>query len=219
LPNEVSFMNYTVATGSGSCVLLAGPPYSLSCDLNDLAANQSVVVVIDVLVDPLVPDGTVITNQASVTTSAFDPDLTNNTTTEDTTVNAEVDLSLTKDASFLTNNPAPRILYTLTIHNAGPSAAQDVVLVDSLPLDSQKIVYVMDSGNGACVYDPVSHTVTCNFGMMDVGDVIVLEIIVDARGSVDRITNIATVSSTTTDSDPTNNTAVKEIRVKGGPGT
>jgi len=219
LPNEVSFMNYTVATGSGSCVLLAGPPYSLSCDLNDLAANQSVVVVIDVLVDPLVPDGTVITNQASVTTSAFDPDLTNNTTTEDTTVNAEVDLSLTKDASFLTNNPAPRILYTLTIHNAGPSAAQDVVLVDSLPLDSQKIVYVMDSGNGACVYDPVSHTVTCNFGMMDVGDVIVLDIIVDARGSVDRITNIATVSSTTTDSDPTNNTAVKEIRVKGGPGT
>jgi len=29
----------------------------------------------------------------------------------------------------------------------------NVVVVDSLPLDPKKIVYVVDSGNGACTYD------------------------------------------------------------------
>jgi uncharacterized repeat protein (TIGR01451 family) len=171
-----------------------------------------------VLVDPAVPDNTTITNTASASSATPDPDGSNNTDSEDTLVRAETDLAITKDANFLTDNPAPRIVYTLAVANTGPSDAQQVLVIDELPLTPQKIVYVMDSGNGACAYDEGSHDVTCNFGPLAAGESVSVDIIVDARGSVDRITNVATVSSSTTDPILSNNTALKEIRVKGGPG-
>ena len=59
---------------------------------------------------------------------------------------------------------------------------------------------------------------TCDFGTLPAGGSVTVDIIVDARGSVRRITNVATVSTSTTDPDSSNNTASKEIRVKGGPG-
>jgi uncharacterized repeat protein (TIGR01451 family) len=219
LPTEVTYVGYDVSGGSGTCVLAAGPPISVDCELGDLLPGQSITVGIDTIVDPSVPNGTVILNQVMVSSATPDPDMSNNTDTEETRVWAEADLAAGKDASFLTENPAPRILYTLTVVNGGPSDAQDVVLVDTLPLDPQKIVYVMDSGNGACLYEETSHTVTCQLGTVAAGETVTIEIIVDARGSVGRITNVADVSSTTADADMSNNHVEKEIRVKGGPGT
>jgi uncharacterized repeat protein (TIGR01451 family) len=218
LPDEVSFVGYTISNGSGTCVPLAGPPSMVECDLDDLNPGESVTVFIDVLVDLAVPNGTIITNTATVSSVTPDPDGSNNTDIDDTLVLAEADLSITKDASFLTGNPSRRIAFTLVVANTGPSDAQQVLVIDELPLTPQKIVYVMDSGNGACAYDAGTHDVTCNFGTLAAGESVSVDIIVDARGSVRRITNVATVSSSTTDPNPSNNTAIKEVRIKGGPG-
>jgi uncharacterized repeat protein (TIGR01451 family) len=218
LPDEVSYMGYTISNGSGTCVRLYGPFNTVECDLNDLDPGAFVTVFIEVLVDASVPDGTTITNLAAVSSVTPDPDASNNSATEETTVLAEADLSITKGANFLTDNPSRRIAYTVEIVNSGPSYALEVVMVDSLPLTPQKIVYIMDSGNGACAYDESSHEVTCSFGTLADGESATVDIIVDARGSVDRITNVAVVSSSTVDPDTANNTAIKEIRVKGGPG-
>ena len=217
LPDEVSYVGYTISNGSGTCVPLEGST-NVECDLNDLNPGEFVTVFIQVLVDPSVPDGTTVTDTATVSSATADPVGVNNIDTEDTLVNAEADLAISKDSNFLTDNPSKRIVYTLLVTNTGPSDALDVGVVDDLPLDPKKIVYVMDSGNGACVYDEGSHDVTCNFGTLPAGESVTVDITVDARGSVRRITNVANVSTSTTDPDSSNNEASKEIRVKGGPG-
>ena len=71
------------------------------------------------------------------------------------------------------NNPSPRIVYTVTVNNVGPSDSQGVVMVDSLPLDPKKIVYVFDTGNGACGYSVATHQVTCNAGSLAAGAYVV----------------------------------------------
>ena len=218
LPSEVSFLGYTISNGSGTCVLLTGTT-DVECDLNDLNPGEFVTVYIDVQVDSSVPDGTTITDTATVSSATPDPDATNNSVTEDTLVNAEADLAITKDANFDTESPKRRIIYTLDVTNNGPSDALDVVVVDLLPLTSKKIVYVFDTGNGACNYDKNDpHNVTCSFGTLPAGDSKTVDIIVDARGSVRMIINDASVSTSTTDPDDTNNSVSKYLRVKGGPG-
>ena len=102
--------------------------------------------------------------------------------------------------------------------NNGPSDAQNVVMVDQLPLDPNKIVYVFDTGSGACSYDQPAHDVNCNFGTLAAGASRSVDIIVDVRGSVGTIANIATVATTTSDPNTGNNTVRTDVRIKGGPG-
>ncbi|MEA3470013.1 MAG: S8 family serine peptidase [Thermodesulfobacteriota bacterium] len=218
LPEEVGFLGYIVSNGLGTCAPLDGST-TVECDLNDLNPGEYVTVFINVLVDPSVADGTIISNTATTSSSTNDPDGTDNSVTEETIVYAEADLTITKDSNFLTDNPSKRIVYNLLMSNTGPSDALDVQVVDALPLTYKKIVYVMDSGNGACMYDESTHEVTCDFGTLAAGDSVSVDITVDAKGSVREITNVADVSSSTTDPDILNNTASKHIRVKGGPGT
>jgi len=214
LPDKVSFVGYTISNGSGTCEPLDGST-TVECDLNDLNPSEFVTVFIQVLVNPSVPDGTTITDTATVSSGTSDPDESNNTVTQDTLVNAEADLAITKDANFLDEIPSKEILYTIVVNNTGPSDAQNVVMVDQLPLDPKKIVYVMDSGNGACSYDDTTHMVTCDFATLAAGDSASVDIVTEVRGSVRRITNIASVSTSTTDPDANNNTVDKEINVKG----
>lgn len=217
LPDWVSFVGSTISNGSGTCAPLEDPA-RVECDLNDLDPAQFVTVYIEVLVNPSTPDGTVIVNTAVVSPGTTDPDSTNNTSVIDTDVLAEADLAIAKDANFLENNPAPRIVYTLQVTNMGPSDAQDVTVTDALPLNPKKIVYIMDSGNGACTYSGALHQVNCYFGTLPAGGSLSLDIVVDAAGSVRRITNVASIATGTTDPNDGNDSAAKEVNVKGGTG-
>lgn len=212
-PAGVTYLNYTVSNGSGTCTL--APPNPLNCDLNNLNPGQYVRVVFVVMVAAGVPDGTVLTNTATAD-SLESPAIS---ASANTNVIAQADLKILKDANFLTVNPAPRIQYVLTITNLGPSDALAVGVVDELPLDPKKIVYVMDSGNGACAYNKPLHDVICSFGTLKAGQSLTLYIVVDVRGSVRVIRNKATVSSTTVDPLEANNLVYKDVRIKGGPGT
>lgn len=216
LPAEVSFIGARVSNGTGTCVLLEVPPDTVLCDLNDLNAGGGVTVFIDVRVDPSVPNGTSISNTATVSSSTADPDGTNNSATEETTVNAEADLEILKDGNVDTTNPSTTIVYTIDVINHGGSDAQNVVVVDTLPEDPKKVVYVFDTGNGACSYHESTHSVTCDFGTLAAGDSLTVKIYVQARGSLGVITNTVEVTATTVDPDTSNNTARKDLLVHGG---
>ena len=218
LPDEVSFQGYIVSNGSGTCQYLEGPPKAVECDLNDLGPGEFVTVYIQVLVNSSVPDGTSIFNTASASSNTPDPNSANDSVTIDTLVLAEADLVITKDANFLTDNPSRRIVYTVLVSNTGPSDALDVQVVDMLPLTYKKIVYVTDSADGACMYDKNAHEVYCDIGTLSAGESWTVDIVVDAKGSVREISNVADVSSSTTDPDIINNSVIERIRVKGGPG-
>jgi uncharacterized repeat protein (TIGR01451 family) len=72
LPAGVTFI---VATDT--CV--EGPPRTLTCYLDDLAAGKTTNFIIKAVVDAHVHDSTTITNRATVTSDQQDPDQTNNT--------------------------------------------------------------------------------------------------------------------------------------------
>ncbi|MDH3475139.1 MAG: DUF11 domain-containing protein, partial [Rhodospirillales bacterium] len=194
---------------------------------------QTVTVFIDATVDPSVPHGTTITNMVLVTSSTDDPNLANNTQNEDTLVNAEADLWMEKTGGLLTTtgstgNSSGTLRYFLTVHNdagctvdancgdGGPSDAQNVEVVDTLPEDPKKIRVEFISPE--CIYNGVAHTVTCTTPVLPAGETVTYEIQAAAKGRLNAIFNTAEVSSSTDDPNAGNNSHTLETVVKGGTG-
>jgi uncharacterized repeat protein (TIGR01451 family) len=231
LPPEVTFVGTTISNGSGTCVWLDAPS-RVECDLNDLDPGEFVTVFIDVIVNADTPDGT-ITNEVSVSSATPDSNGANDSETEDTTVVTEADLDITKGANFVAGNPSTEILYMITVTNLGPSDAQMVEVIDTLPLsgakNQHKIVFVAETSNGACALDVATNVITCDCNAtgtpsppdwctLPAGDAIAFEILIDTKGNLGLITNNVTVSSDTTDPNPINDEANKEMEVSGGSG-
>jgi uncharacterized repeat protein (TIGR01451 family) len=222
LPAEVTFVSATISNGTGTCVLQNVPPNSVFCNLSDLDPGQYVKVFIETLVKPDTAQGVSISNSATAGSATTDPNGANNTATEGTTVNTSADLLITKDARLDYTNPSQRIVYTLVVTNLGPSDAQKVTLTDPLPLTAKKLPFLYYNGvgpaAGQCAYTLDTHTFACSFGTIAAGDSRTVDVWLDARGSVGNIINIATTTSTTSDPNSANNSARKDLKIKGGPG-
>ena len=189
----------------GSCSESGG---TVTCNLGGVGAGASASSSILVAVDPSTR-GT-ITNTASVSASEPDPDASNNSATQDTTVNAQADLSITK-----ADSPDPVIAginlqYILSATNNGPSDATGVTLTDTLPAG-----VVLDSATptqGSC--SESGGTVTCNLGGVGAGASASSSILVavdpSTRGT---ITNTASVSASEPDPDASNNSATRDTTV------
>lgn len=230
LPAAVTFSGAAIPGGSGVCAPLAGSPTVVSCELGDLDPGQAVMVFIDVVVDPSTPNGAILTNSASVSSSTTDTAPGNNTTDELTNVIAEADIWIDKTGNFATGNPSGTLLYFLTVHNVagcseddpqvcgtgGPSDAQNIQVVDTLPSTSKKLIVEFVSER--CSYDQSSHVVTCNELVLAAGASVTFEIQARAKGNLGDITNIVDVSSTTTDPDVGNNHDELLMTVQGGTG-
>ena len=195
-------VTYDSATPSqGSCSQSSG---TVTCGLGTITNGQSATV--EIKVRPQNP-GSVL-NQASVTSDVADPDLQNNEADSATAVNSAADLSLTKSDS---PDPVPAgqlLTYSLTAHNAGPSSATGVELVDTLPSG-----VTFDSATptqGTC--SPASSTVSCALGTIASGTNATISIRVRPQGA-GSITNNATVSSSIFDPNSADNSASAETTV------
>jgi uncharacterized repeat protein (TIGR01451 family) len=228
LPPETSFVSATISNGTGTCVALEAPPDQVVCDLNDLDPGQFASVFIVALVDPSVPDQTVIENLATASAATLDPDESNNDAVETTTVLAEADLGVVKTSNKETGNSSTTIIYTIEVTNAGPSDAQNVVAVDTLPLSGtskqDKVVFVFETSNGACSVDG-NNVITCECSgatpewcTLPAGDTISFDIHVQTKGNLGTITNAVEVSSDTADPNPVNDADTKDVIVQGGSG-
>ena len=110
---------------------------------------------------------------------------------------------------------------TLTVHSAAGCRAaepevcgigatvdaENVVLIDQLPLDPSRIEVV--SLPSACGYDQASHTVTCQTALLPRDSSVSVAIearLTGAGGDLGNAVNTATVSSDTFDPNPDNNT-------------
>lgn len=132
-----------------------------------------------------------ITNAAAVTTSAIDLNASNDSVEETTQVNAEADLSLRKMGipSLVIDNNI--VTYTLTVSNAGPSVAGNVLVVDTLPAG------VTPSG-----------IVNSNLGAVAVGAVASFQLVVSVNNTTfGMITNTASVSTDAADGNAGNDIA------------
>ena len=197
LPAGVTFVSSAGCTEDP-----AGVP---SCSLGNIAAGGSAAYTVTVGVDASTT-GT-ITNNASVSSSTADSNAANNSTTEDTTISAEADLSITKvddvDPVVAGNN----VVYTITVDNAGPGDAQNVVVTDTLPAG---VTFVSSTG---CVEDPTG-VPSCSLGTIASGAnaSYTVTVSVDAN-TTGTISNVASVTSSTTDPNPANDSTTEDTTI------
>jgi uncharacterized repeat protein (TIGR01451 family) len=173
------------------------PTGDVTCQWDLIPAGESRSCEIVVMVDP----GTLgtILNTAIVTSDAADLNPGDNEVEIETEVDDVADLSITK-----TGTPDPviagtQLTYTLTVSNAGPSHARNVLVTDTLPAG------VTPTGD-----------VTCQWDLIPAGESRSCEIVVTVNpGTLGVITNTAIVSSEAEDPDPSNNRADIDTTVTG----
>lgn len=103
------------------------------------------------------------------------------------------------------------ITYQLTVDNIGVESAANVVLVDQLPAGT---AYVGTSNTSACSHS--AGTVTCRFGTVAGRASTVTRITVRTNANTSSsVRNHATVSTTSSEGDTTNNSADQTTRVRG----
>jgi uncharacterized repeat protein (TIGR01451 family) len=118
----------------------------------------------------------------------------------------QADLVITKTDSF---DPLTGVLiYTVTVDNAGPSDAAGVVVTDTLPAD---VTFVSTTG---CAEDPAG-VPTCTLGTIVAGGsaAYTIEVTVDPTAPV-VVTNMASVTSSPSDPDSSNNSVSLDTTVK-----
>ncbi len=145
----------------------------------------------------------------------FDPDLLNNSVTEDTTVSFETDLEVTKTDSDDPVGEEDGYSYEVTITNNGPSVAWNVSLIDTIPLEILFDSSDPDDSEEICFFEDPQ--LSCFFGNLDPGESRVVTIQVTAGPGPATATNTATVSSETADSNPGNNSTDETTTILGRP--
>ncbi len=123
---------------------------------------------------------------------------------------AEADLEIVKvdlvDPIVLSEDePVAEIEYQVTVTNNGPGVAYDVVVTDTLP---GSVTFVSaESEQGTCAH--AAGFVVCSLGTMEVGDVVVIDIVVQTEefGEITDFDpdNLVVVESSTKDPNPENN--------------
>jgi len=195
-----------VSVTGGSCASSSKGTYSYTGDLA-VGASFDVTVVAHIAADA--GPGTLV-NTAKVA-GPNDDDPTNDTTTDTTTVVDQANVSLTKTVTGA--NPVragENTTFKLTAHNDGPSDADDVTIVDTLPAG---MTLVSISGTG---WTCTPATLTCTRPTLAAGaDASITVEVKVGSGVADgaSLVNHGTVSTTTDGDDPADNDAHADVDV------
>ncbi|MEO9322212.1 hypothetical protein ABFT23_01895 [Nocardioides sp. C4-1] len=190
------------ATDEIECVLAQGLP----------AGTTAPALELQVLVAASADEGTV-TNTATASSPTTDPEPGNDTDTADVEVTQRAEVSITKSHTGPVRVGDP-LEFTLEVTNAGPSEARDVVVVDDLPVG---LDLVEAQGTGwTCAPDAGTRAVSCELaaplapGTTSEPITVTTTVGPEAYPGVD---NVATVTTSTTDTDPDDDRAVDPVVV------
>ncbi len=190
LPINTTFVSGTGCTESGGVI---------TCLMGDLDAGASATQFLTLRLSASMTGA--FTNIVHVSSDTPDPNLNNNTATETTAIRQVADLSLTKSANRNTVIAGQTITYTLTVHNAGPTDARDVILTDTLPAG---VTYIHASPAPNSGPNPL----VWHLPDLPVGATHQVSVIVEANETITPsalLINQANVSTSAEDPDLTNN--------------
>jgi uncharacterized repeat protein (TIGR01451 family) len=191
------------SAGSISCCPGSGGVCSGTAVTSGTTVNFPLVIKVTAGTAP----GTDISDTASVGPTASDPNTGNNSVTTNVYVASptQADVAILKTASPEPVDQTTNLTYTLQVKNNGPAVAQGVSVTDPIP---GEVTYVSaSSSQGTCSY--AATTVTCSIGTLSVGGVAIITINVTAGtfSSTTQSSNTATVTATTSDPNPSNNSS------------
>jgi uncharacterized repeat protein (TIGR01451 family) len=191
---------FKAATPPGIC---SGGP-TLSCDLGTIPEGTATSV--SLVVAAPSTSGVIENTVTATAASPPDPDASNNTATEDTTV-VSADVSITKSDAPDPVLVGSLLTYTLEVENNGALDATDVVVKDSLP--AHTTFDAATSTSGTCAG---TQTVICALGSLASETSATVTIVVRVHGRSGTITNTATVETKSVDEISANNTASTTTR-------
>lgn len=205
----------SAAPSQGSCTpnsVTNGTSQSLSCSLGSLASGAQATVT--VVVRPNIATTGPRINTASVRSIDMgDPTPGNNSGSVTSQVTAIVDVTAAKTATPATVAAGAPITFIATIGNlAGPSTAQAVQMVDTLPTNAAFIDLVSVNGSGTCntiAAGTVGGTLTCDWASIASGVQNTVTYRMRPLGTAvgNNVVNSIAATTTTAESDTTNNSA------------
>lgn len=207
--------NLTFAAASPGCTGDVSSPV-ISCSLSDLPAGTSTKFLIAAIVAD-VPSGTILNNDVIVASDTFDPDDTNNSDSESTTVRQNLgtsaDLSISKSASPDPVTAGETVTYTLTIENNGPGIATNAQVLEMIPAGTSMDSINVDNPDSNFEFCTLSGV--CYLGMVTPVTTVTVETVlrVDPGYSAASITNLASVTADQPDPDPADNVASATVNV------
>jgi len=227
-----SFMNSNPATWSCNVPAAGAPATGFSCInqtgmppvTNGLPPGAMDTFTMVLNIPSSVPDGTVMVNTATAKPGdcmymACDTNPGNDSDVITTTVKTQADLVFDKTVApqgpIFQGTP---LTYTLTVTNNGPSDAQDVMIVDTIPSGAALVFFTVSSG-GTCGTMPAvgdSGPVKCTWsGPTPPGTTHSLVIVVRAceKSPCGELTNAASSSSSTFDPNGSNDTDTVETLI------
>ncbi|MDR0848803.1 MAG: DUF11 domain-containing protein [Propionibacteriaceae bacterium] len=217
MPTSVT---YTVDGGPPqSCGALPSAGGTVTCALaSDLPVGAVVVVTIKGKPSPS-STATSLSNIATVTTSSFDPDMSNNVDTVSLQMVQEADVAIAKSVSPASGPAGSTFTYTLTATNNGPSDAHDVDIYDSVDNAAQLVLLSATGGTGvtcpSVLLSPVSVHCSVN-AVMEPGDTATVTVTAFVPSNVAQETvvgNTGGVSASTFDPVQPNNIAHATVTV------
>ncbi len=221
LPDGVVFISATPSEGTCGTQPTANTLTNSSqviCNLGPI--NNGAQETVTVVVRPTnAARGTTLRNAASVTTTTQETNLVNNATFVDSVVQPPVlDILINKDDSIDPVLVGQSTVYTLRVTNAGPSAAENVVVTDVLPdaIFAYRSHVVSSAGSCGTVPvpqvtpdpNPANRTLQCSFPTLAVGqsETIFVTMEAVAEGSIDNTVSISSDEiALNFDTEPDNN--------------
>lgn len=166
--------------------------------VGNLANGQTATVNVIVDVASTFTPATGVTNTATIAvdrlTGFTDTNTANNTASSQVTVEPRYDLLITKDDGVTTVAAGQQYSYTITVNNAGPSAATNVVISDTLPAGIQ---FVSATSNSASIGSATGQAYSATIASLASGETRTITLTVRALASATGTTvvNTATVTA------------------------
>ncbi|MDA9208111.1 hypothetical protein N9O61_04410, partial [Octadecabacter sp.] len=240
LPDDMTFISVS-ASGGGTCIatVAVGGTTSgdtLKCSWSSIANNnqQTVDLVLrpnnETLSNPPLSGGTApsIVNSVSISTDTDETDETNNSASAPIElVEPSFDLIVNKTDDVDPIGVAEPFTYTIAIQNSGPSAAENVTIIDRMPASRIALISVTDPADGTCsITDPgvagstglgnVDTEVTCVIPYLAAGDSssFQIEAVGDQKGSRLNLVEVSADGSADYESNTGNDTAEQRTTVR-----
>ncbi len=217
------WLTYDSNTGGGTFDPDAGPNGTVTWNIGDLAAGDDVTVTVDLTVDATVPvgtDGSTFANTADAQhdgSSGPDPTPENNDDDHTVTLDATIDVALSKTAQASEVGTGDTLTYEIEVTNVGNEDVENITVTDTLPDHTS---FVSASGGGSHDDGEVTWTGIDLDAGSGPGTSITLTVTVEVDDTVpagvDTLTNSATVDAPG-DTNPANDDDTAEVDLDAAP--
>ncbi len=208
VPASITGPSWTCSPGAGATCGSAAGTGDVSLNV-DLAVGATVVVHLTGTVSPSAVGTLVNTAVIAPPIGVIDPNGANNTASDSDALNPVADVSVAKSNGVVSQSPGATSSYTITVANAGPSAAAGVIIDDPLPTGVTSVSWTCSAGAGsACAAASGTGAINTTVDLAAAGTV-TFTVSLQAGTSAGTLTNTvtATVPPGVTDPDPSDNVA------------